>query len=505
MSKANILVYSTLWLAFLWLQVALFSPEPQASTLVIDPPSRLLQKTERTPGDAQFNNIDVYYREGSPRPSFHCVGRDLHDPVLDANYSWMFRSCHYQHLCLNTETKEFILPSTPSQPVALGAINPRWSGRGFNKGFHKVQWTPRTDAEVKGYYELPKNVVMVPFHSMAAHNVGHLLWDDFYPLFTLLHMFGLVSDHQHLLLRWAPKKALYASCDIRPNKRKQCQANFERFLPLLGVDPTTFSAVSKAVLQPRRQPLKSMYVCAAHAVAGMGMLMDHGTRDHGTFVDTFLGDTFVHTVYSKPLLSPGWTLRNPDSGIDLVPHNLGRGAIFRDFRDFMVNNLGVPSPPRPNKITFSTHSSRGFERSLGFETQIAAIKRALPVSLEVQNVTLKDLSLPEQMRVALESAVFVTVCGGGAVTATFLPPGSTLIVYYPEDGGFDFWNYNYTYNLPQYNYQRQPARLDWDLLSNAAHLKVHWLPLKTMEEDVKVLEQLILHDLEGLGLLSSSI
>lgn len=172
----------------------------------------------------------------------------------------------------------------------------------------------------------------------------------------------------------------------------------------------------------------------------------------------------------------------------------------------MVQNMGfpleLPPPAGKQKITFSTHSSRGFERSLGFENQIAAVRKALQSSttssgsqVTVQNITMRNLSLEDQIQVALESAIFVTVCGGGAVTATFLPPGSTLIIYYAEDGGFDFWEYNYTYT---------PARLDWDLLANAAHLKVHWLPMKSMETigDLKVLEQLVLHELDGMGLIA---
>jgi hypothetical protein len=30
-----------------------------------------------------------------------------------------------------------------------------------------------------------------------------------------------------------------------------------------------------------QQPLKSAYVSSKHAVAGLGMLSDHGLRDHG--------------------------------------------------------------------------------------------------------------------------------------------------------------------------------------------------------------------------------
>jgi hypothetical protein len=194
-----------------------------------------------------------------------------------------------------------------------------------------------------------------------------------------------------------------------------------------------------------------------------------------------------------------------------VPHNLGRGGIFREFRNFIVQNMGFPlelSRSSRRKITFSTHSSRGFERDLSFENQSAVVRRALESAsrksqVVVQNITMRDLSLEDQIQVALESAIYVTVCGGGAVTATFLPPGSTLIIYYAEDGGFDYWKYNYTFTIPEYDFQTQPARLDWDLLGNAAHLKVHWLPLKTMESsaDLKVLEKLVLHDLEGMGLL----
>lgn len=515
------MMYSILWLGFLWLQLILFSPmDPPPSSMGLDVVGgasssslgapRVLYtnaesspKAKRKPGDALFNNIDVYYNnkgtsnDPATTSNVHCIGRDLMDPVLNANYSWMFRSCHFQRLCLNTESKEFVLidgsassAAKDDQELAIGAINPRWSGRGFNKGFHKVKWFPKwvKAAPAEGFYELPQDVVMVPFHSMAAHNVGHLLWDDFYPIFTLLSVFDYVrasKQHQYLLLRWTPEQKLYATCDIRPNKKKLCNENFQRFLRLLGVDRETFSSVKMAELKTTsQQPLKSSLVCSKQAVAGIGMLMDHGMIDHG------------------------WTLRDPKSGLGLVPHNIGRGSIFREFRDFMVQNMGFPlelPAASVNKITFSTHSSRGFERSLSFENQTAAVRRALQDHSEitVRSITMRDLSLEDQIQVALESAVFVTVCGGGAITATFLPPGSTLIVYYVEDGGFDFWGYNYTYNLPKYNYQTQPARLDWDLLNNAAHLKVHWLPMKTMESrgDIKVLEKLILHDLDRMGLL----
>jgi len=508
-----------LWLIFLLVQVMLFAPLGSGPTVdrppfLNDTPSsqQFLEKgswekqrtapkfqqqhSDRATGDATFNDIDVYYKKnnGMLQSSTNCIERGMKDPAAHANYSWMFRSCHFHQLCINTESNEFLMASPKGvsedpgeqEELALGSINPRWSGRGFNKGFHKVKWHPRrVDSEtILGYYELPSNVVLVPFHSMAAHNVGHLLWDDFYPLFTLLSLFGFTpkkgNSFQYLPLRWAsPEGKLYATCEMQKKKIKICNDNRQRFLPLLGVNPDTFSTVKKAELKVTSQQsqLKSPYVCSKQAVAGIGMLMDHGARDHG------------------------WLLRDPDSGHNLAPHNIGRGRMFHKFRNFLVQNMGfppgIPPPSIRDKITFSTFSSRGFERSLGFENQSAIVRRALAESrrpqFKVQCITMKEASLEEQIQIALESAIFVTVSGGGAVTATFLPPGSTLIVYYLEDGGYDFWN------GPVGNYTYTPARLDWDLLSNAAHLKVHWLPIKSMEstQDLKILEQLVLHELQA--------
>lgn len=511
--------YSFIWIACLLLQLALFGQSKDKIPIQSSPPqglhpapSRVLQnnnnKKARTPGDAIFNNIDVYLRRnhghsGGVFSNVHCIGRDVETPTIQANFSWMFRSCHFHKLCFDTEESEFFLlkppPSlahwdNPQKELAIGAINPRWGGRGFNMGFDKVKWFPREvdAAAIQQYYELPSNVVMIPFHSMAAHNVGHLLWDDFYAIFTLLTIFGFVPDDyvsasenpfEYLLLRWSTKEKLYATCEMQKKKSKLCQENLERFLPLLGIDPRTYSTVKKAELKTNpnslvQRPPQTQYVCSKQAVAGLGMLMDHGMRDHG------------------------WMLRDPRSGLNLVPHNIGRGGIFRQFRDFMVHNMGFPLelPTRPSKVTFSTFSSKGFERSLAFENQAAALQRIVPGNIQVQSIMMKDLSLNDQMQVALESAIFITVSGGGAVTGTFLPPGSTLIVYYLEDGGFDFWKYNPNTGEGKVD---TPARLDWDLLMNAGHIRVHWLPIKTMEteDDIKILENLVLHELNIIGLL----
>lgn len=74
------------------------------------------------------------------------------------------------------------------------------------------------------------------------------------------------------------------------------------------------------------------------------------------------------------------------------------------------------------------------------------------------------------------------------MTATFLPRGASLIVFYNPSGGFDF---------DAFALNGRAARLDWDLLNNASHLRVHWLPITTMNspEDLELLLQLVRHEL----------
>ena len=235
-----------------------------------------------------FNGVPMTYKQGAPSSAVHCVGGDSRP----SSESWMFRSCQFQNLCMDMETRDYVLvrdavhddwipPLVPSATgtatdhntladydneygVSLGGINPRWAiGKGFNKGIWKVRWFPKVieASEVQGYYELPVDYVLVPFHSFAAHNVGHLLWDDFYPIFSLLRLFGLVpgddkssskSSSKKLMMvrqRLGLNRTLYASCDIRGNKRKKCAANFAKFLPLMGVDPDSFSTSKDIRLQ----------------------------------------------------------------------------------------------------------------------------------------------------------------------------------------------------------------------------------------------------------------
>ena len=248
---------------------------------------------------------------------------------------------------------------------------------------------------------------------------------------------------------------------MRRKKVKTCAANFEKFLPLLGIDPKTFFTAKTVQFTPSPSAeATSTMVCSRHATAGLGMLTDHGLKDHG------------------------WLPSNEHS-----VQNVAKGPLLYQFRNYMLRNLGIPTVPPPSdklKIIFSAHSSQEGERDVGFESQQSNLQTAFPTA-NVATVQLSEMGMREQVELMSSTNVFVSTCGGGSMTATFLPRGATVIMYYAENGGFEFSSFNLTGG---------PAYLDWDLFNNAAYLRVHWLPIGSMntKEGAETLMYLIHHE-----------
>jgi hypothetical protein len=468
-------------------------------------PPKVIEKMDGT-----FNGVPFYFRSKLPQSTVHCVGdnnygvENFSNDILSSKShqidAWKYRSCEYTHLCMDVQKHEYVLfgsqvpTNNESITVAIGGINPRWGQhQGFDKGIWKVQWSPRVVPmdntnpwKSLGYYELDPQYTLVPFHSFAAHNVGHLMWDDLYPIFSLLSLFGRGNGTKLLPLRYQlpNKQQLYGSCDIRKNKRLQCANNFVKFWPLMGVDPLTFSTFQQVRVQIDPARVHSPLFCARTALAGLGMLTDHGERDHGWMMDEGLEKN--GTVSSTPQLR--------DS---TPPHNWGRGQNFLSFRNFMVQNILGDSPPTTRvttlRVLFSLESSRDWDRRRTFDAQMDYLRQRLletpDTRLEISSVRLWQMSLSEQIDALIHTDIFISTCGGGSVSASFLPPGASLIVYYNATGGFDFSSYQLT---------GQPARLDWDLFNNLPHLRVHWLPVNDMDEEthLELLWRLIEHEME---------
>ena len=318
-------------------------------------PVRPYSEEDIKAADGTFNGYPVYFRKDQKdiETISHCVGENYQNES-----SWQKKSCEFSELfCFDTATKDYVVFDKPenekmykhaeSQPlidisqsflkksqskpnsISLGGINLKWS-----EGISRLEWFPeirtiKADQSLS-YYELPSSVVMIPFHSMNGANPGHLVWDDFLPIYTLLSMFQLKNKSKELMLmRYVLKggneekdsdsRGLWASCDWNDEKKEACEKMYKKFLPLmLGSDHmihndlvTTEKFDFKTKKASRN---KSTIVCAQHGLAGIGALTDHGTSK-------------LH----------GWE----DSDYQST-QNHGRGGMIYEFRNFMLKNIGIP-------------------------------------------------------------------------------------------------------------------------------------------------------------------
>lgn len=451
-----------------------------------------LATQDRGSPDGTFNGGPVYLQTkplSAIRSSAHCVGE-----TYQRKSAWKRRSCRFEFLCYNSTSSDFVVFESPddralarlllqrefmhvstslhrnnaSNAVSIGGINPKWG----KEGIRRLKWFPnivplrQKDHSQLTYYELPESTVLLPFHSLNGANPGHLVWDDFLPIYTLLKMFRLEDSVDLLPMRYVlqdGERGLWASCDSRKDKREECRHMMQKFGPLLvGLDSIyNFTTTVDAALV-ENVPGRAHLVCAKTGLAGLGPLTDHGlSKGHGW------EEVDYRTV-----------------------HNSGRGGALYDFRNFMLQNIQIDPETaaleKPYRIVFSQKSSDIKVRSMDFERQIALVKAHFP-DASVENYIFKEMPIQEQLNIATNTAIYITLCGGGAVTAMFLPAGASVILYYAEDGGI----FNGRLN-------NKPATLDWDLFNAMSHLRVHWMPRHSMKSatDEQALVELIRHELK---------
>mmetsp|Transcript_18459 Transcript_18459/g.37829 ORF Transcript_18459/g.37829 Transcript_18459/m.37829 type:complete len:563 (-) Transcript_18459:158-1846(-) len=443
-----------------------------------------------------FNNVPISYvppssTDGGLHSTAHCIGEHFHDRA------WLHRSCEYRNICFDTEEKDFVLFRSPMEvslaeamnkhkmvqnglltvssalntSVSLGGINAFW---GSDQS--ALEWAPiiRNEELTEGYYLLPQGTVLLPFHSFAAMNIGHLFWDDLLPIYSLIDMFEMIPDMTTLMpLRYTLKhreRALWATCDLRDQTLRECKQQFKKVLPLIGVDPKIMRSTEDSILNitDNSEASKSRYICSSKGAAGMGVLNDHGFKTHG------------------------W-----NKGDYEYSYNAGRGSVFNRFRNFLMKNIGmdpirlVSSEP-PYIITFSPSNSRDPDRRIRYNKQTTALEKAFKDEISrgdvvVRSVQFNAIPIEEQVKKVAESAIIVGTCGGGASTNMFLPKGAGMILYYPDKPSGRGHNY--------------PARLDWDYFNNAGYARVHWLPIseKDSEEDVDLFVKLVKNEIETIS------
>lgn len=442
----------------------------------------------------------VQFINQPPVPSsVHCIGQS-YDP---SESDFIYRSCYFQNLCIRmnvTAPPEFVLVSNQqlhewgsihrmstlqrndtdsitsstmvwyNSSVALGPIAAGWSVSDRKR----VEWFPRViDLQEfhNGYFQLDANVLLIPFLWHGAGNPGHVVWDNFLPLYKLLTMFGLWDERINpttkensktvsnplLLVNMQVTDYLFGACSTEI-ERANCDYMMRKLLPLMrltsenvmfdfNADHAKVQGVTSKQL-PSNSGEFSKLVCARQGVAGLGMLSDHGTKEHGQYVSDYT------TV-----------------------HNDGKSALVFSFRNMILRNMGVNTPStlqpskEPNRIIMSMNSSQDPHRSLSFELQQKAIESAFDESkVTIDKLIMRELSLADQLQRVSQAFVYMSSCGGSVVSATFLPRGACLILY--------FTSYR--------KRRRGHMRLDHDFMNNLAYIHVHWLPTDFMNEPIEL-------------------
>jgi Glycosyltransferase 61 len=420
-------------------------------TKEIDVPSKALpssiikstiHKSNDSP-DGTFNGLNIYHVNSSPKTTIHCVGENF-----DNQRSWLFRSCEFKTLCYDLDQRDIVMyidppddiPETwwsstqvhPTRATVAGGSQPKtWFLKPPQSSSGPItpigQFRPRVGNPPSNYYRF--NATLLPFyrHPTSYRNPGHLLWDDFLSIYTLLDIYDRVDDRLFLAQMRRAKTETFSE-PIPPFDI------IEKFLPLMGNYGYNLDIFQDYDLQIEHPKFKNdeteRVICADHGLLGSGMFSDHGeSRWHGQWKSD-----------------------------RVLPHNIGRGGLFRRYRSFLMKNVGISSQQRtiqrkPYRIVVSISSSTKADRAnVSFTSQIQALSQLEP-RVEIQAVQMSKLSLIEQIELTSTAAFYVSMTGGGTATAMFLPKGAHLILYYV------------------------PSRyLDWDFWNNFPHIHTHWLP-----------------------------
>jgi hypothetical protein len=396
-------------------------------------------------------------------------------------------------LCWDTDTRDFVVFESKQQqqarftdprlsPYATSSTNFDQRVSPIGNVPHKLRrgnnpkWSPRVvplDASQdhdRGYYQLPVDVVWAPFFtnpSLTA-STGPVLFDYLFPFYNLLAMFGL-TDRSLLLT------TLNEDCHVSDSgstvSQSNCSANFEALLPTMKLAPghaQLLQRTGSTLSFDSALPLSSR-ICARYGVAGMAGLTDHGIKSHG------------------------------ERGADYsFAQNVARGPMYFRFRQYVLENLGLDretkpfeakSSPRKMMLSVSASQKTGPH---SFSQQQAALQQAFsPKELVLQEQHLSELTFRQRIELAVQTNFYISVVGSGAIPAFFMPRGSTLILYYNNDETVESVRRNAT----------KPIMMDWDLWNNMSHLRVHWLPLRTMNKtgDLRVLVDLIRNEMDYLN------
>lgn len=140
---------------------------------------------------------------------------------------------------------------------------------------------------------------------------------------------------------------------------------------------------------------------------------------------------------------------------DVLPPTVGRGPLIRSLRDHTLKGAGVVDMDKVDELKIYVSQSSSRRMNTNFVTQIDYLRENInrytelvrrvsgrsDLRVTIENGILHDFSAAKQIEIVVKTAVFVGFAGGGAMTAQFLPQGSSLILYHLRQDhlGKDDW------------------------------------------------------------------
>ncbi len=281
--------------------------------------------------------------------------------------------------------------------VSIGSVNGKWGLVDIQnlKWFPEVRWGPvPKDSSEYEVYTLPPSVVMIPFHSLSAENPGHLVWDDFLPMYTLLDMFGFLkkrdaagrggytnTNHPSDTSDWTDllpirymlpnmPRGLWASCDWLDQKRDACKHMLSKFGTVMGtrrsyrkfhghveskdmvenpngiLNPKTASKLPKISITTNRNVEFRLKDTAAKSLRDPNAAFAANAAEKPKLICAKNGVAGFGAVSDHfPNNGHGWQQWDYFNS-----YNSGRGNQLWEFRNFMIHNLFESLPKKEAPI-----------------------------------------------------------------------------------------------------------------------------------------------------------
>lgn len=431
--------------------------------------SRRLAEAGPSPWNLPLEHVSV--DQDSFFSTVHCVGENY------GTDAWKYRSCQFRNICFDTSAHEYVLfpskeeielhrllqlrqqdgfvsvsTSMQDKSVSLGTLSQAWS----TSEQSTIRWFPRIETDRTkllelGVYMIPSDKVLVPFHSFQAKDAGHLIIDDWFPIYLVASIFGL-EQKQLLLVRHTLRQPLPGTCDENSLNYQACQKNFDKYAPLMSREPNKLILQSEELAQVASS--KSHFVCSKYAAAGLGLVANHMVKDSDFKTDDYK-----------------------------LTHMVGYGTLLWQYRSFIMDNLfpsghNLPLKVLLNELTVTFDVSTATSEL----AQLDDIIRQQVSSTNVLTIRFEELELKKAASIVSRSAILVVDCrqGEGLALSLLLPRHASLVIYCPDES-------NVTKSM----------QLDWDMFNHGGYFRTYWLSRPDLESK---LLQVIRAEIELLNL-----